>query len=149
SFGFVVTSSVSIAGVLLVFAYLVIPAVVGALYAEGVRARLAIGGGVGVGACSAGGGGAGLAMGWGVGVAVSAFGIWLSWARDLPSGPTIVVSFGAVLALAGALHFGLHAPARGRALAQLGAMALGLAAFVAGGSTLRKSEAHDELHVLE
>lgn len=129
SFGFVVTSSVSIAGVLLVFAYLVIPAVVGALFAEGVRARLAIG--------------------WGVGVAVSAFGIWLSWARDLPSGPTIVVSFGAVLALAGALHFVLHAPARTRALAQLGAMAVGLAAFVAGGSTLRKSEAHDELHVLE
>jgi zinc/manganese transport system permease protein len=129
SFGFVVTSSVSIAGVLLVFAYLVIPAVVAALFAQGVRARLAIG--------------------WGVAVAVSAFGMALSWTRDLPSGPTIVVSFGALLALAGALHFLLHASSRARALAQLGAITLALAAFVAGGSALRKSEAHDDLHLLE
>src|SRR5205814_179045 len=43
SFGFVVTSSVSIAGVLLVFCYLIVPSVAAMLYAEGVGTRLAIG----------------------------------------------------------------------------------------------------------
>src|SRR5207237_10880437 len=43
SFGFVVTSSVSIAGVLLVFCYLIVPSVAAILYAEGVGTRLAIG----------------------------------------------------------------------------------------------------------
>src|SRR5262245_21194100 len=36
SFGFVVTSSVSIAGVLLVFCYLIVPSVAAMLYAEGI-----------------------------------------------------------------------------------------------------------------
>src|SRR5256885_7096850 len=42
SFGFVVTSSVSIAGVLLVFCYLIVPSVAAMLYAESVGKRLAI-----------------------------------------------------------------------------------------------------------
>ncbi|MFQ5654181.1 MAG: metal ABC transporter permease, partial [Planctomycetota bacterium] len=47
SFGLVVTSSVAIAGVLLVFSYLVIPALIGVLLAPTLRARLAVGWGVG------------------------------------------------------------------------------------------------------
>src|SRR5262249_5993030 len=43
SFGFVVTSSVSIAGVLLVFCYLVVPSVAAMLYADRIGPRLAIG----------------------------------------------------------------------------------------------------------
>src|SRR5216110_3563401 len=43
SFGFVVTSSVAIAGVLLVFCYLVVPSVGAMMYAERIGARLAIG----------------------------------------------------------------------------------------------------------
>src|SRR5437870_5357819 len=43
SFGFVVTSSVAIAGVLLVFCYLVVPSVGAILFAEGIGRRLAIG----------------------------------------------------------------------------------------------------------
>ena len=42
SFGFVVTSSVSIAGVLLVFCYLIVPSVAAMLYADSVGRRLAI-----------------------------------------------------------------------------------------------------------
>ena len=53
SFGFVVTSSVAIAGVLLVFCYLIVPSVAAMLYADSIGTRLAIGwtgdGGVGVG----------------------------------------------------------------------------------------------------
>src|SRR5216684_3357377 len=43
SFGFVVTSSVAIAGVLLVFCYLIVPSVGAMLFADRVGRRLAIG----------------------------------------------------------------------------------------------------------
>src|SRR5438552_2310649 len=79
SFGFVVTSSVSIAGVLLVFCYLIVPSVAAMLYAENIGKRLAIG--------------------WTMGTVVSALGIYLSLQLDLPTGATIVVTFGLVLIL--------------------------------------------------
>ena len=43
SFGFVVTSSVAIAGVLLVFCFLIVPSVTAMLFAERLGPRLAIG----------------------------------------------------------------------------------------------------------
>jgi zinc/manganese transport system permease protein len=79
SFGFVVTSSVSIAGVLLVFCYLVVPSVAAMLYAERIGRRLAIG--------------------WTMGSVVSAAGVFLSLKLDLPTGATIVCTFGIVLAV--------------------------------------------------
>jgi len=79
SFGFVVTSSVSIAGVLLVFCYLIVPSVAAMLFAERIGSRLAIG--------------------WSMGTLVSLLGIWLSLKLDLPTGATIVVTFGGVLLL--------------------------------------------------
>jgi zinc/manganese transport system permease protein len=79
SFGFVVTSSVSIAGVLLVFCYLIVPSVAAMLYADSVGRRLAIG--------------------WSMGTIVSALGVYLSLKLDLPTGATIVCTFGIVLAL--------------------------------------------------
>lgn len=82
SFGFVVTSSVSIAGVLLVFSFLIVPSVASMLFSDRLGVRLAIG--------------------WTMGVLVSAAGVWLSFRFDLPTGATIVVTFGAaLLALAG------------------------------------------------
>jgi zinc/manganese transport system permease protein len=84
SFGFVVTSSVSIAGVLLVFCYLIVPSVGAMLYADTVGRRLAIG--------------------WTMGVVVSALGVYLSLKLDLPTGATIVCTFGAVLALMAAVR---------------------------------------------
>ena len=71
SFGFVVTSSVSIAGVLLVFCYLIVPSVAAMLYADSIGKRLAIG--------------------WSMGTIVSALGVYLSLQLDLPTGATIVV----------------------------------------------------------
>lgn len=79
SFGFVVTSSVSIAGVLLVFCYLIVPSVAAMLYAERIGPRLAIG--------------------WTMGTVVSALGIYLSVRLDLPTGATMVCTFGLVLIL--------------------------------------------------
>jgi len=79
SFGFVVTSSVAIAGVLLVFSYLIVPSVAAMLYAERIGPRLAIG--------------------WTMGTLVSALGVYLSLKIDLPTGATIVCTFGIVLIL--------------------------------------------------
>jgi zinc/manganese transport system permease protein len=77
SFGFVVTSSVAIAGVLLVFCYLIVPSVAAMLYAERIGHRLAIG--------------------WTMGTIVSALGIYLSVKLDLPTGAAMVCTFGLVL----------------------------------------------------
>ena len=79
SFGFVVTSSVAIAGVLLVFCYLIVPSVAAMLYSEHIGRRLAIG--------------------WTMGTIVSALGIFLSVQLDLPTGATMVCTFGIVLVL--------------------------------------------------
>jgi zinc/manganese transport system permease protein len=79
SFGFVVTSSVTIAGVLLVFSYLIVPSVAAMLYAGTVGRRLA--------------------FGWIMGAIVSAIGILLSFHYDLPTGATIVCTFGGALLL--------------------------------------------------
>jgi zinc/manganese transport system permease protein len=84
SFGFVVTSSVAIAGVLLVFCYLIVPSVGAMLFAERIGPRLAIG--------------------WTMGTLVSALGCYLSVALDLPTGATIVCTFGGVLVLMFVTH---------------------------------------------
>src|SRR5215831_13617242 len=84
SFGFVVTSSVAIAGVLLVFCYLIVPSVAAMLYAEHIGTRLAIG--------------------WTMGTVVSALGVWLSLQLDLPTGATIVCTFGVALILMAAVR---------------------------------------------
>lgn len=79
SFGFVVTSSVAIAGVLLVFCYLVVPSVGAMLFAGQIGNRLAIG--------------------WVMGSLVSALGVYFSVLFDTPTGATIVCTFGTVLVI--------------------------------------------------
>jgi zinc/manganese transport system permease protein len=80
SFGLVITSSVAMAGILLVFSFLVIPTVIAMLFARSIGGRLAIG--------------------WTVGTLVSVIGLWLSYSQDFPSGPAVVVTFGCALILA-------------------------------------------------
>jgi len=84
SFGFVVTSSVAIAGVLLVFCYLIVPSVGAMLFADRIGPRLAIG--------------------WTMGTLVSALGVYLSVELDTPTGATIVCTFGAVLVIMFLVH---------------------------------------------
>src|SRR5947209_10716911 len=88
SFGFVVTSSVAIAGVLLVFCYLIVPSVGAMLYSDHIGTRLAIG--------------------WTMGTLVSALGVYLSVQLDTPTGATIVVTFGGILVLMFFLHLIVH-----------------------------------------
>ena len=91
SFGFAVTSFVQIAGVYLVFSYLIVPAVCGALLTGSIARRLAIG--------------------WAVAFAAGLSGLVLStqWtSMDLPTGPTIVCAFGLLLLLVGTVAYVLH-----------------------------------------
>lgn len=95
-FGAVVTSSVAVAGVLLVFSFLIIPAAIGLLYAPAWARALTIA--------------------WIVGAAASALGLGISYALDWPTGAAMVCVFGAVLALSAALKpFLFGATARRRA----------------------------------
>jgi zinc/manganese transport system permease protein len=84
TFGVVVTSSVALAGVLLVFSFLIIPAAIGVLYADSLARQLA--------------------LGWGIGSLASVAGLAISFAFDLPTGAAMVCTFGAALALAGILR---------------------------------------------
>jgi zinc/manganese transport system permease protein len=84
TFGVVVTSSVAIAGVLLVFSFLIIPAAIGVMFASSPTQQLAIG--------------------WIVGTFTSAAGLAASFAFDLPTGAAMVCAFGASLAVAGLLY---------------------------------------------
>jgi len=77
SFGVIVTSSVRIGGVLLVFSYLIVPALAATLVGGSIATRLLVG--------------------WGFGTAVSVLGVIASAWLDLPTGATIVCVFGVSL----------------------------------------------------
>ena len=77
TFGVVVTSSVRVAGVLLVFSYLIVPALAGIMVGGRTAARLG--------------------TGWVFGTAVSVVGIAASAILDLPTGATVVCAFGVML----------------------------------------------------
>lgn len=79
SFALVVTSSVRIAGVLLVFSYLIVPAALAGVLVSDLRRRLM--------------------LAWGLGASLTALGLYASWSWDLPTGPAIVTAFGAATAL--------------------------------------------------
>lgn len=83
-FGGVITFSVPLGGVLLVFSFLVVPAVTAFLFTRKPRTLTVIA--------------------WGTGALASALGLFLSYKLDLPTGPAIVCSYGAVLAGAGILR---------------------------------------------
>src|SRR5262249_53153916 len=125
SFGVVVTSSVALAGVLLVFSFLIIPACIGVLHAEALPRQLA--------------------TGWIAGALAGAAGLAASYLLDLPTGATMVCAFGAALALAGlAVPF-----RRGGARVALGrvgltARALAGAVLVASGALLMVAPRADQ-----
>jgi zinc/manganese transport system permease protein len=81
SFAIVVVSFVRIAGVLLTFAYLIVPAVCGTMLAERWGKRLVVG--------------------WLVAASSSLVGLWASYKLDLPTGAAIVCASGLLLAVVG------------------------------------------------
>lgn len=79
SFGLVITVSVEIGGVLMVFAYLVGPAIIALAVSPDWRVRLGVA--------------------WGVGTLASALGLLASYRWDFPAGPSVVCALGALLAV--------------------------------------------------
>lgn len=77
SFGVVITLAVPIAGVLMVFSFLVVPAVIANLFTADKR-QLTI-------------------IAWGSGALASVLGLWLSYTKDLPTGPLVVCMYGLLL----------------------------------------------------
>jgi zinc/manganese transport system permease protein len=76
-FGVVVTSFVRIGGVLMIFSYLIVPAVCANLLAQSLKVRLAIG--------------------WVMATLPSMVGLYFSYKYDLPTGASIVCALGAAL----------------------------------------------------
>ncbi len=94
SFGLVVTSSVGVAGVLLVFCFLIVPALIGTLFSSHI--------------------GTALLIGWLAGAVASAAGIFGSFLLDAPTGAVTVVAFAAALVIAGGVRAFIAAPAEQR-----------------------------------
>jgi len=78
-FGFVVTSFVHIGGVLMIFSYLIVPAVCANVLAQSLRLRLLIG--------------------WLTATLASMVGLYISYKNDLPTGASIVCALGGALLL--------------------------------------------------
>jgi zinc/manganese transport system permease protein len=87
SFGLMITVSVDMAGVLMVFSYLVAPAIIALAHSKHWPQRIL--------------------FAWGVGVLASALGLYSSYQWDLPSGPAIVCVLGLLLTVF-ALYRGLR-----------------------------------------
>ncbi len=84
SFGVVITLAVPVAGVLMVFSFLVVPAVIAFLFTRDMRKLVYIS--------------------WGSGALASLLGLWASYKADLPTGPLIVCMYGVLLAVAWAVR---------------------------------------------
>ncbi|TMA09434.1 MAG: hypothetical protein E6J89_12965 [Deltaproteobacteria bacterium] len=105
SFGVVIVKSVAIVGVLLVFSYLVVPAVIAQMFSDTVMGRLL--------------------LGWLLAIAASVLGIIWSFYSDYPTGPAVVVMLGLFLVFFSVVYYLQHAPVRARAVANVA----GIAAF--------------------
>ena len=123
SFGVVITHSVGTAGVLLVFVFLVVPAITSMLITDVLWKQLVIG--------------------WSMGLVVSVMGLYLSYTADLPSGPTVVAFYGLMLVIVAIFLYILRAEARKSALLKvafgIGVLILVVFGFYLLGNTFKYS----------
>ena len=128
SFGLVITLSVDVAGVLIVFVFLVAPAILAMLVSD----RLAVH----------------LAVGWGLGVVVTAVGLIVAYVKDLSTGPAVIATYAVVMILVAAGVYVLRAERRGVALRNATLVPLAFAAatgvlFLVGGRLGEAYRSHD------
>ena len=122
TFGVVISISVRTAGVLLVFVFLVVPAITATLITDRLKWQLIIG--------------------WTMGVVVTVIGLGISYWADMPSGPTVVSFYGAMLVVASvALYLGRRRSLKGLLRVALGAgvVAAALLVIIFGGRALGRS----------
>lgn len=131
TFGVVISISVRTAGVLLVFVFLVVPAITATLITDKLKLQLIIG--------------------WAMGVLVTVIGLWLSYVADMPSGPMVVSFYGAMLVLAAVgIYIAKHRNVQGvlRVLAGIGIVGVVFALVVLGGMGLGSTDlARSRSHV--
>jgi len=101
SFGLVITHSVGAAGVLLVFIFLVVPAIIAIMLTDRLFYQLIIG--------------------WSMGALVSVLGLTLSYQADLPSGPAVVTFYGLILLIAAIFLYVGRSVHKARALLNIAA----------------------------
>ena len=92
--GVAITLSVQVAGVLLVFSFLIVPAVITRLFSENLGIRLS--------------------MGWAIAAVASIMGLAASWHWDLPTGATIITALGMLLVIAITVRSFWHSPDRSK-----------------------------------
>jgi zinc/manganese transport system permease protein len=124
SFGVVITKSVAIVGVLLVFSYLVVPAVIAQMWSQTIRGRLL--------------------LGWGIAILASLFGIVWSFRSDYPTGPAVVVMLAFFLILSSIIYYVVHAPAKRKAIAVVCAIVAFGILFFGGLSQFKKQVPQSE-----
>ncbi len=107
SFGIVITHSVGTAGVLLVFVFLVVPAIASTLVTDVLWKQLLIG--------------------WGLGLFVSTVGLYISYTADLPAGPTIVAFYGLTLVVLATFLYIVRAKEKKPALLKTAAVTVSIA----------------------
>jgi len=128
SFGVVITHSVGTAGVLLVFVFLVVPAIASMLITDILWKQLAIG--------------------WTLGVFVSVVGLYISYIADLPSGPTVVSFYGLMLVLISVFLFIWRAESRSNALLKT-ALGIGITLVIIFGIYIMGSAFKSAYHLHE
>lgn len=137
TFGIVISISVRTAGVLLVFVFLVVPAITATLITDRLKWQLIIG--------------------WTMGVVVTVLGLGISYWADMPSGPTVVSFYGVMLVLAAVfLYVARHRNMAGvlRVLTGCGVVGGALLIIIFGGrflgssslATSRSHAAHSDAH---
>jgi zinc/manganese transport system permease protein len=115
TFGLVITISVRVAGVLLVFVFLVAPAILAVMVTKRFGHQLLVG--------------------WIAGTLVTVVGLYLSYVLDLPSGPAVVGLYGVALALA-AVVLGVARSSNKKAALARAALGAAVTAAVALGLVL-------------
>jgi zinc/manganese transport system permease protein len=97
SFGIVITLSVDVAGVLIVFVFLVAPAILVMIITDNLKAQLF--------------------LGWGLGVMVTTLGLLLAYVMDLSTGPAVIATYGVSMLIVAVAVYIVRATERSRALA--------------------------------
>jgi zinc/manganese transport system permease protein len=112
TFGFVISFSVRVAGVLLVFVFLVAPAIMAFIVTDRLKPQLIIG--------------------WSMGTVVTILGLFLSYTWDLPSGPAVVSFYGVVLIIGALGVYVVRAPRKAPAIKWIGVGGIVAAAAIVG-----------------
>lgn len=118
SFGIVITKSVAMVGVLLVFSYLVVPAVIAQMWSNTIRGRLL--------------------LGWLMAILASIAGIRWSFYSDYPTGPAVVVMLALFLVAASIIYYLKNAPNKAKAVLSILTMLVFAVGFVAGLNYFKK-----------